>query len=134
MSNSTRAVAFGLFVNKVISDMREHRGMTIADIVTATGVSKTTIHRWLNGDWVTEPRANQVWDFCTGLGIPPDAAGRLLGWTSEPLSAYDGPLRQIQQGLGDPEVADDRKRAVRDLLRVAADLLGTKIGSTEIVS
>lgn len=117
-----RAEKFALFINHALKEARAS-GMTVADIEKATGVSKSTIYRWAAGDSVVEPRVNQVWDFCLGLGIPPDAAGRLLGWTREPIhDELEAPLRRIQAVLSDTNVDERRKRSIRDTLRGFADV------------
>lgn len=118
-----RAKKFAMFITGVLNDMRAN-GMTNADIERATGISKSTFYRWRDGDYVHLPRPDQVWDFCTGLGIPPDAAGSLLGWTEAPQITAPLPptWRKIQQALDDPTTEPGRKAAIRELLRAAANL------------
>lgn len=121
-----------MFITGVLNDMRAN-GMTNADIERATGISKSTFYRWRDGDYVHLPRPDQVWDFCVGLGIPPDAAGGLLGWTSGP-EATPAPMpptwRRIQEALDDPTVDAGRKAAIQELLRAAANI--AKRTETEI--
>lgn len=114
-----QAEKFALFVNKVLKECRSS-GMTVADIEKATGVSKSTIYRWAAADATIEPR--KVWDFCDGLHIPRDAAGRLLGWTqrTEP-AGMEPPLQRIQQILADPTVGERQKRGIRETLRGLAN-------------
>lgn len=125
-TRNERAEKFALFIDAALTEARK-AGMTNADIEQATGISKSTFYRWRDGDNVNVPRVDQVWDFCVGLGIPPDAAGRLLGWTGEPMqeppeSRMEAPLRRIHEALSDPRIDAHRKRAIRDLLRAAANL------------
>lgn len=115
-----RAEMFALFVNKVLRECRRS-GMTVADIEKATGVSKSTIYRWASGEATVEPRVSQVWDFCNGLNIPPDAAGRLLGWTQPEPVVMDPPVLRIQQILADPTVDERRKQGIRETLRGLAN-------------
>lgn len=132
-----RAKKFAMFITGVLNDMRAN-GMTNADIERATGISKSTFYRWRDGDFRHTPRPDQVWDFCVGLGIPPDAAGSLLGWTNGPETGTTTPMpptwRKIQGALDDPTTDPGRKAAIRELLRAAAnlaDILDTR--ETEIV-
>lgn len=120
-----RAEKFALFVKEVLKEARK-AGMTNADIEAATGIGKSTFYRWRDGDYKNLPRADQVWDFCIGLGIPPDAAGRLLGLTqreNQPQeSTLEAPLLRIQRALSNPNVNPAQKSAIRDLMRAAADI------------
>lgn len=120
---AARAKKFAMFITGVLNDMRAN-GMTNADIERATGISKSTFYRWRDGDYVHLPRPDQVWDFCTGLGIPPDAAGSLLGWTNGPEagSPLPPPWRKIQQALDSADTDPGRKAAIRELLRAAVNL------------
>lgn len=132
---AARAKKFAMFITGVLNDMRAN-GMTNADIERATGISKSTFYRWRDGDYVHLPRPDQVWDFCVGLGIPPDAAGGLLGWTGPQEGTTPPPLmpptwRRIQQALDDPATDAGRKQAIRELIRAAANLADTR--ETEIV-
>lgn len=121
-----RAEKFALFVTEVLNEARK-AGMTNADIEAATGIGKSTFYRWREGNFENLPRADQVWDFCIGLGIPPDAAGRLLGLTgrADPTSQesmLEAPLVRIQRALNNPAVNSAHKSAIRDLMRAAADI------------
>lgn len=120
-----RAEKFALFVTEVLKEARKE-GMTNADIERATGIGKSTFYRWRDGDYKNLPRADQVWDFCVGLGIPPDAAGRLLGLTdtehTPPTPQLEAPLVRIQRALSNPNVHSAHKSAIRDLMRAAADI------------
>lgn len=121
-----RAEKFALFVTEVLNEARK-AGMTNADIEAATGIGKSTFYRWRDGYYKNLPRADQVWDFCVGLGIPPDAAGRLLGLTDRvdaptQESMLEAPLVRIQQALSNPAVSTAHKNAIRDLMRAAADI------------
>lgn len=134
---AARAKKFARFIDEVLKTMRAD-GMTNADIERATGISKSTFYRWRDGDMVNLPRPDQVWDFCIGLGIPPDAAGGLLGWTNAPDAATPmlPPVwRKIQQALDDPAADPGRKAAIRELLRAAANLadIADTRETTEIV-
>lgn len=113
-----RAGSFGLFVTKVLKECRRS-GMTVADIEKATGVSKSTIYRWASGEWAVEPRVSQVWDFCEGLDIPPDAAGMLLGWTE--TQPFEPTLQRIQQILSSATVDERRKQGIREALHGLAN-------------
>lgn len=121
MTTQARAEKFALFVSRVLKTCRRD-GMTIADIEKATGVSKSTIYRWAAGETTVEPRISQVLDFCDGLNIPHDAAGRLLGWT-EASSDMEPAVARIHQILADPAVDERRKQGIRETLRGLANVV-----------
>jgi len=122
-----RALRFALFVRRALKEARA-AGMTIADIETATGVSQGTFYRWRDASWTADPRGTQVRAFCVGLGIPPDAAFRLLEWEASPpadrpAGVHPGlpeTVRRIMHTLNDPNVSEDDKRVVEGVLEMLA--------------
>jgi len=123
-SAAVRAARFGKFVDRLLRDAKE-RGMTIADVERATGVSKTTIYRWRDGDWSKDPRPSQVRALCEGLGVPCEIAYRLLGWSDagppmEEPPIDDPDLREVARRLRDPHVSEAEKQAIRIMIRYLA--------------
>lgn len=119
-TQATRAAKFGRFVTIALNDAKD-RGMTIPDIERATGVGKSTLYRWRDGDWTKDPRATQVRAFCEGLGIPLDSAYRVLGWSgnaaTEPEPTLDPDLQALARMLRDPNLSDGRKQEIRTMVR-----------------
>lgn len=125
-SAQVRAAKFGRFVNRVLREAREQRGMTVDDIVKATGVSSATLYRWRSGDWTKDPRASQVRSFCEGLGVPVSIAYRLLGWAeegepqpTEPLE-LEPDMHEVARRLRDPNVSEAEKQEIRAMIRYLA--------------
>jgi transcriptional regulator with XRE-family HTH domain len=120
-----RAAKFGHFVNRALREAKS-RGMTIEDVVKATGVSSATFYRWRNGDWTKDPRASQVRQFCEGLGIPVDAAYRLLGWSADGPPQPEEPIdlepdmKEVARRLRDPNVPESEKQEIRAMIRYLA--------------
>lgn len=124
-SAQVRAANFGRLVARALADAKA-RGLTIPDVEKATGVSKTTFYRWRDGDWTKDPRASQVKAFCEGLGVPVDAAYRLLGWSEMGAPAeqealeLEPDMRIVARRLRDPNVSDAEKQEIRAMLRYLA--------------
>jgi transcriptional regulator with XRE-family HTH domain len=120
--------AFARFVRRAIDDARDERGWTVSDLAAHTGVGRSTVFRWLAGDWQDYPELAKVRGFCAALDVPVAAAFRALG---VPDGAPDGgrdrdggnadaDIRVIQSRLSDPRVPADEKKMIRDLLRYLA--------------
>nr|MDT0662486.1 helix-turn-helix transcriptional regulator [Micromonospora sp. DSM 115978] len=121
--------AFARFVRRAIDDARDQRGWTVTDLATHTGVGRSTVFRWLAGDWQDYPELAKVRGFCAALDVPVSAAFRALGLPDGEASApepigYDGPVdadvRVILTRLADPAVPIEEKKLIRDLLRYLA--------------
>lgn len=100
--------------------------MTVEQIEQATSVGKTTIHRWMSGQWSRDPRASEVKSFCDGLGVSLEGAQRALGWIEtrgarEPEPIMDDPdVRAVMHALNDPNVHPAVKLMIRRQLRALA--------------
>ena len=133
--------AFARFVRQAIDHARNERGWTVTDLATHTGIGRSTVFRWLAGDWQDYPELAKVRGFCAALEVPVAAAFRALGLPAaggnagvradgEPGArrtavAGDDPrldedLRVILARLTDPAVPDAEKKLIRDLLRYLA--------------
>ncbi|BCJ60093.1 hypothetical protein Jiend_35150 [Micromonospora endophytica] len=122
-------MAFARFVRQAIDEVREERGWTVTDLATHTGVGRSTVFRWLAGDWHDYPELAKVRGFCAALDLPVAAAFRALGLPDASTGALrrsgdDSPVeadvRVILQRLSDPAVPAEEKHHIRDLLRYLA--------------
>jgi transcriptional regulator with XRE-family HTH domain len=121
--------AFARFVRRAIDDAREERGWTVGDLAAHTGVGRSTVFRWLAGDWQDYPELAKVRGFCAALDLPVAAAFRALGLPDAGLArqrrARDEPpveadVRAILARLDDPAIPAEEKHHIRDLLRYLA--------------
>ncbi|WP_091666350.1 helix-turn-helix domain-containing protein [Micromonospora auratinigra] len=122
-------MAFARFVRRAIDDAREERGWTVTDLATHTGVGRSTVFRWLAGDWQDYPELAKVRGFCAALDLPVAAAFRALGLPDAGTAPRrrggdDAPVeadvRVILERLADPTVPAEEKHHIRDLLRYLA--------------
>ncbi|MGC5028984.1 helix-turn-helix domain-containing protein [Micromonospora sp. DT229] len=121
-------MAFARFVRRAIDDAREERGWTVTDLAAHTGVGRSTIFRWLAGDWQDYPELAKVRGFCAALDLPVAAAFRALGLPDTGSGSLprgsegsvEADVRVILQRLADPTVPAEEKHHIRDLLRYLA--------------
>jgi transcriptional regulator with XRE-family HTH domain len=123
--------AFARLVRSAIDDARNKHGWTVADVAAHTGIGRSTVFRWLAGDWHDYPELAKVRGFCAALGVPVGSAFRALGLSaSEPASQptaggdadapIDADVGVILARLADPAVPAAEKKLIRDLLRYLA--------------
>jgi transcriptional regulator with XRE-family HTH domain len=122
-----RKIAFAAFVRKALDDARATRAWTGSEVSRRTGVSRQTINRWVRGEWSSDPEAERVVAFCTGLGINPTVAFGVLGWdratASRPLPAappMDPDVEALLRRLIDPNVSEVDKFHIRETIRYLA--------------
>ena len=121
-------MAFARFVRQAIDDARAERGWTVTDLASHTGVGRSTVFRWLAGDWQDYPELAKVRGFCAALDLPVAAAFGALGLPEArgvPRHHVDdrpveADVRVILQRLADPKVPAEEKHHIRDLLRYLA--------------
>lgn len=124
----TAQAAFARFVRRAIDHARAERGWTVTDLAAQTGIGRSTVFRWLAGDWHDYPELAKVRGFCVALDLPVAAAFRALGLpeAGSPLPRHgnDGPVeadvRAILERLADPALSVEEKHHIRDLLRYLA--------------
>jgi transcriptional regulator with XRE-family HTH domain len=124
----TPQAAFARFVRRAIDDARDQRGWTVTDLATHTGVGRSTVFRWLAGDWQDYPELAKVRGFCAALDVPVTAAFRALGLPNGEAGPggttsddqVDADIRVILGRLGDPGVPVEEKKLIRDLLSYLA--------------
>lgn len=124
-AQDVRRSQFAAFIRRATEHAQITRGWSIRRIGTESGVSDSTIHRWLSGDWAEDPRGGQVEKFCVSLEIPPSIAFTIL-WPGgnapdepEPLPT-EPDLRKLQAALMDPDLSDEEKFHIRTTIRTLA--------------
>lgn len=124
----TAQAAFARFVRRAIDNARAERGWTVTDLAAQTGIGRSTVFRWLAGDWQDYPELAKVRGFCVALDLPVAAAFRALGLpeagSTLPRLGNEGPVeadvRAILERLADPAVSVEEKHHIRDLLHYLA--------------
>lgn len=125
-NDSGRKIAFATFVRKALVDARTTRAWTGSEVSRRTGISRQTIHRWVRGDWASDPEAERVVAFCEGLGINPTIAFATLGWdrtTPRPAPStppMDPDVEALLRRLIDPNVSEAEKFHIRETIRYLA--------------
>jgi transcriptional regulator with XRE-family HTH domain len=115
--------AFARFVRRAIDDAKNARGWTVNDLAAETGVGRSTLFRWLAGDWHDYPELAKVQGFCSALDVPVSAAFRALNMPERPVTSAGRPsrvekdLQVILDRLTDPTVSAAEKRHIREALR-----------------
>jgi transcriptional regulator with XRE-family HTH domain len=124
----TPQAAFARFVRQIIDDARLERGWTVSELAGHTGVGRSTVFRWLAGEWQDYPELAKVRGFCAAMDVPVAAAFRALGLRDGvPAGGRPGDdgdaeadIRAIMTRLADPATPTEEKRTIRDLLRYLA--------------
>jgi transcriptional regulator with XRE-family HTH domain len=126
-SSASRKLAFAAFVRKALDDARAIRAWTGSEVARRTGVSRQTIHRWVRGDWSSDPEPERVVAFCEGLGITPTTAFGILGWdrsasTRPPATPppMDPDIEALLRRLLDPKTPEAEKYHIRETVRYLA--------------
>ena len=130
---------FSRFIRRAVDEAKNSRGWTVNRLAAETGVGRSTLFRWLAGDFQQFPELASVRGFCAALDIPVSAAFTALGvrpgrpvgagsadgpdGPSPPPSAGDGvheDIERILARLEDPLVPAAEKVVIRDMLRYLA--------------
>lgn len=126
--------AFARFVRRAIDEARQVRGWTVSDLAAHTGVGRSTVFRWLAGDWHDYPELAKVRGFCLALDVPVAAAFRALGLPEAGIrrprtdAAAEADVRIILARLTDPGVAAEEKKLIRGMLRYLASRPARRAG------
>jgi transcriptional regulator with XRE-family HTH domain len=125
-SLEARRVAFARFIERALHDAKVTRGWNQRRVLEETKIGRTTLHRWQKGDWIEDPEAAKVRDFCDALDIPP-LVGFLILWPGkrdrapQPEPApLDPDAERVLRKLADPNVPDVEKYLIRETLRSLA--------------
>ncbi|MBM0274032.1 helix-turn-helix domain-containing protein [Micromonospora tarensis] len=80
MSDAGRAAqdAFAQFVRHAVDAAQDEHDWSITQVAARSGVGRSTIFRWLSGDWQHHPELPKVRAFCAALDLPLGAALRAL--------------------------------------------------------
>ncbi|WP_433309317.1 helix-turn-helix domain-containing protein [Micromonospora sp. CA-269861] len=110
MGDTQRAaqVAFAQFVRNAVDAAHDEHGWSIKQVAARSGVGRSTVFRWLSGDWEHHPELPKVRAFCAALDLPLGAALRALTPLAYNTSPPDAPV-------ADP-VVEALFMAVRDRL------------------
>src|SRR5689334_9444034 len=79
VSKSAARVSFARFVRHAVDGAKDKRGWSVTRLAAETGVGRSTLFRWLAGDWQDFPEMATVRGFCKALDIPVSAAFTALG-------------------------------------------------------
>src|SRR5438046_902129 len=117
--------AFARFVRRAIDQAKQERRWSITRLAEETGVGRSTLFRWLAGDWRDSPGLEQVRPCCAALDIPVSAAFRALGLPADrpagsATTAVDADIQTILARLADPGVGAEEKTVIRQMLRYLA--------------
>jgi transcriptional regulator with XRE-family HTH domain len=125
VSKSAARVSFARFVRHAVDGAKDKRGWSVTRLAAETGVGRSTLFRWLAGDWQDFPEMATVRGFCRALDIPVGAAFTALGVPELGPAIPDDPavqadLRIILDRLADPDTSATEKAAIRDGLHALA--------------
>jgi transcriptional regulator with XRE-family HTH domain len=131
-SLDVRRAKFAAFIRAALEGARIQRGWTVAQLLEATNVGKTTFYRWMNGNWTEDPEAAKVRDFCDGLDIPAEQAFKIL-WPGKLERAaapepapMDPDVLALLRKLADPSTNEQTKQFIRNAIRSLTELAEQK--------
>ncbi|MDZ5493468.1 helix-turn-helix domain-containing protein [Micromonospora sp. GCM10011541] len=113
--------AFAQLVRHAVDTARRERGWRIIETAAHSGVGRSTIFRWLNGDWNGYPQLKEVGRFCRNLKRPVTEAMRALGMptsratVSRPRAreaSVRADVRLVLTRLSGPAVAAEDKQHI----------------------
>ncbi|MEV4656762.1 helix-turn-helix transcriptional regulator [Micromonospora sp. NPDC049301] len=126
---ATAQAAFARFVRHAVEATRDERGWSVAEVAAHSGVSRSTIFRWLSGDWQHHPELPKVRAFCAVLDLPLGAALRALTPPPTDLTqttppgadpAVEAHIAAIRDRLADPRTPAADKQHIRAALQTLA--------------
>jgi len=125
VSKSAARVSFARFVRHAVDGAKDKRGWSVTRLAAETGVGRSTLFRWLAGDWQDFPEMATVRGFCKALDIPVSAAFTALGVPEVGPAIPEDPAVQADLGiildrLADPETPAAEKAIIRDGLHLLA--------------
>ncbi|MEH1163945.1 helix-turn-helix transcriptional regulator [Micromonospora sp. CPCC 205539] len=118
--------AFARFVRQSVEAAREEHDWPVAEVAARSGVSRSTVFRWLSGEWQHHPELSKVRAFCAALDLPLGAALRAL--TLQPADAalpslpgadpvLEAHFAAIRDRLADPRTSATERQHIRAALR-----------------
>lgn len=125
-SLQARRTAFARWVERALHDAKATRGWSQRRVLEESGVGRTTLHRWLKGDWIEDPEAAKVRDFADALDIPVAIPFAIL-WPGKRDKAprpepapMDPDLIELARRIADPAVPEAEKYLIRETIRSLA--------------
>lgn len=122
------------FVRRALANAKQQKGWSVATVLKETGIGKTTLYRWLKGDWDTDPEPSKIESFCDGLGMPTDRAFTQLwpGKAGKAKAPEPTPLpdevEQLMRRLRDPSTSEAERVIMLGLVTQAAHV---KLGAPD---
>jgi len=126
MSKTAARAGFARFVRRAVDDAKDQRGWSVTRLAAETGVGRSTLFRWLAGDWQDFPEFATVRGFCRALDIPVNSAFAALGvrdgatQDQDADPGVDADVRVILARLGDPAIPVAEKTIIREMLHYLA--------------
>jgi hypothetical protein len=116
---------FSRFIRRAVDEAKARRGWTVSRLSAETGVGRSTLFRWLAGDFQQCPELASVHAFCGALDIPVSAAFTALGVRPGPApdetdDEVHADIERILHRLNNPRVSRAEKVVIRDMLRYLA--------------
>lgn len=126
-ADDARHAQFSRFVKRAVDSAADTHGWTVTEIAERAGIARSTLYRWLKGDWNVDPKGAEVAAFCDALDIPTTIAFKIL-WPGksqraeapEALPPADPDFDTLLRKLRDPNVSDDEKYLIRETIRSLA--------------
>jgi transcriptional regulator with XRE-family HTH domain len=128
IARGTARAAFARFVRRAVDEAKTHRQWSVTRLAEETGIGRSTLFRWLAGEWRDYPELEKVRGFCAALDIPVSAALVALGLPDggAPASIVDttdtvrDDVAAILARLEDHAVPTAEKLAIRQALHQLA--------------
>ncbi|WP_430502986.1 helix-turn-helix domain-containing protein [Micromonospora trifolii] len=117
--------AFAQFVRHAVDAAHEEQGWSIRQVAARSGVGRSTVFRWLSGDWEHHPELPKVRAFCAALDLPLGAALRALTPLAHTTSPPDAPVTDpateallvaVRDRLVDPRTTAAEREHIRAAL------------------
>lgn len=103
LSDQEHADKFGEYLAELVDTLKAEHGWNTSEVIKRGGTGRTTFYRWLNGSLkYGMPKVQMVRDFHRHLGLDPEHALRILGFTDLP----GGALPPDAVRVPDPEIRD----------------------------
>lgn len=122
-----RHANFAAFVARAVRAAKDTHGWTQEEVANRAGFSRSTLQRWLAGEWKEDPKGGEIQAFCDALDIPTQIPLMIL-WPGksrraevpEPIPLADPDFELVARRLRDPNVSDQEKFHIRETIRSLA--------------
>lgn len=129
-SPEARRDRFARWVRRALDDAKATRGWDRTRVIKESGVGRTTLYRWLKGDWTEDPEPAKIRDFADALDIPPSIPFMILWPGKRDRAPQPGPppmdpdIELVLRKLVDPTVSEAEKYHLRETIRSLASRPG----------